>query len=233
MTATETSPPGTAVPVPTAGTRTDQNQGRGARGRGRRFPRGAGRGGRGTARTRNYAGHIKNSNPDFKGATEAMNLHVFLTFEECNNKSMYTTTLQYLGMYVDKNMTYSNDLIPVYRDLEAPEIPLLPGEIPKNADRKETALGKLLWNEEVKLYTKRVEKLKDNMSAIYAVVWGQCSEPMHAKLQSKDQFDIKDKERDCIWLLQAIKSIMLLTTRELCPRTTNSSDHGSTQKRST
>ena len=139
-----------------------------------------------------------------------MNSHVFLIFEECNNRSMYTTTLQYLGMYVDKNMTYSNDLIPVYRDLEAPEIPLLPGESPKNADRKETALGKLLWNEEVKLYTKRVEKLKDNMSAIYAVVWGQCSEPMHAKLQSKDQLDIKDKERDCIWLQQVIKSIMYM-----------------------
>ena len=67
-------------------------------------------------------------------------------------------------------MTYSNDLIPVYCDLQVPEIPLLPEEIPKNADGKETALRKLLWNEEVKLYTKRVEKLKDNMSAIYAVV---------------------------------------------------------------
>ena len=31
---------------------------------------------------------------------------------------------------------------------------------------------------------------------------------MHAKLQSKEQYNAKDKEWDCVWLLQAIKSIM-------------------------
>ena len=156
-----------------------------------------------------------NSNPNFKGETATMNLHMFLTFEECNDKkSMYTTTLHHLGMYVNIKMDFSNDLIPVYRELTIPAIPLPPEETPKNAEGVVvTALGKLLWNEEVKLYTKIKEKLKDILSAIYTVVWGQCSKPMHAKIQSKDDFDVKDKEQDCcvVWLLQAIKSIMYTT----------------------
>ena len=64
--------------------------------------------------------------------------------EECNDKNMYTTTLQHLGMYVNINMDFSNDLIPVYRELAMPEIPLPPEEIPKNTEGKVTALGKLI-----------------------------------------------------------------------------------------
>ena len=100
-TTTETPPPGTAVPGAVIGTRTDQNQGRGARGRGHRFPQGAGRGGRGTARAqRRFAGCIKNLNPDFKGATTAMNF--FSHLRRVQRQEHVHTTLQYLGMYVDK-----------------------------------------------------------------------------------------------------------------------------------
>ena len=50
------------------------------------------------------AGGIRNNNPNFKGATSNMNGHVFLTFDECNDKSMFQTTLLNLGMYIDKEM---------------------------------------------------------------------------------------------------------------------------------
>ena len=99
-----------------------------------------------------------------------MKSHVFLTFEECNDKSMFTNTLQHLGMYINIKMDFSDDLVPAYRDLEMPVIPLPPENIPTDDTGNVTDLRRLLWNEEVKRYTKRKGKLQDNLSAIYAIV---------------------------------------------------------------
>ena len=135
---------------------------------------------------RNYAGRIHNTNPNFKGETDAMKSHVFLTFEECNNdKSMFTNTLQHLGMYINIKMDFSDDLVLAYHDLKMPVIPLPPENIPTDDAGNVTDLWRLLWNEEVKRYTKRKGKLQDNLSAtIYAIVCVGTVQPRHA---SRDQ----------------------------------------------
>ena len=62
-----------------------------------------------------------------------------------NNKSMFQTTLQHLGMYIDTEMDHSSDLVSIYRDLEAPNIKSPPEDIPKREDGSMSDLAKALW----------------------------------------------------------------------------------------
>jgi hypothetical protein len=45
------------------------------------------------------------------------------------------------------------------------------------------------------------------LKTAYAVIWGQCSEAMKAKLTSLDDFETKSHESDCAWILKEIKGI--------------------------
>jgi len=42
---------------------------------------------------------------------------------------------------------------------------------------------------------------------IYAVIWGQCSKAMKAKLTSLDDLETKSHKSDCVWILKEIKGI--------------------------
>ena len=54
----------------------------------------------------------------------------------------------------------------------------------------------------MKTYMKRVNLLKSNTIAIYAIAWGQCSAMMQSTLELPDSFKARSKVCDCIWLLK-------------------------------
>ena len=56
-------------------------------------------------------------------------------------------------------------------------------------------------------YCTRTDYLDSNLKTAYAVIWGQCSEAMKAKLTSLDDFKTKSHESDCVWILKEIKGI--------------------------
>jgi hypothetical protein len=82
-------------------------------------------------------------------------------------------------------------------------------EKPKALETTVTKTDELIFGEEIKEYVKRTTILKNNMAAIHAVVWGQCSEAMKAKLKSLTEYEDKVDENDCMWLLKQIKAITL------------------------
>jgi hypothetical protein len=47
------------------------------------------------------------------------------------------------------------------------------------------------------------------MATIHAVIWGQCSEAMKAKIKSLMPFARKATENDCLWFVKQIKSVTL------------------------
>ena len=57
-------------------------------------------------------------------------------------------------------------------------------------------------------YCTHTDCLNSNLKTAYAVIWGQCSEAMKAKLTSLDDFETKNHEKDCVWILKEIKGIM-------------------------
>jgi len=62
----------------------------------------------------------------------------------------------------------------------------------------------------VSAYCTRTDYLDSNLKTAYAVIWGQCSEAMKARLTSLDNFETnetKSHESDCVWILKEIKGI--------------------------
>jgi hypothetical protein len=51
--------------------------------------------------------------------------------------------------------------------------------------------------------------LRGNLAAVQAVIWGQCSEAMKAKIKSLDGYDTSDGKDNCKWLLSNIKAVTM------------------------
>ena len=67
--------------------------------------------------------------------------------------------------------------------------------------------AKMIWETSMKMFMKRVDQQETNLRAIYAIVWGQCSPMMQAKLESHVDFETKSDGCDCVWLLLEIQAI--------------------------
>ena len=104
-----------------------------------------------------------------------------------------------LGQYINKYLKYPDDMEPVYTRMEEPEI-------------KEDNIGEIA-NEEVRVeaikqmakeFIEKRRVTKDNLRKLFAVIWGQCSDPMQTKLQAITDFKKKQKESACGWMLKSI-----------------------------
>jgi hypothetical protein len=158
----------------------------GGRGRRDNRPRGS-RGGR--ARTQ----ATSNNRGIFKGSTEGMNGNVFECYEEQSDRRQYAKTLEVLDGYVRKTLKYSEDLAPLFADTMA--VPMV--DMPDDLDEDAGLTMKMIFAEEVKTYVKRNHTLKSNLATVYAVIWGQCSDDMKAKIKTHDDYKDKTVNNDC------------------------------------
>jgi hypothetical protein len=63
-----------------------------------------------------------------------------------------------------------------------------------------------IWKEDLRALSKRKSVLRGNLSAIHAVIWGQCSEAMKAKLKSLDDYTANAEEDNCEWFIRTINA---------------------------
>jgi len=132
-----------------------------------------------------------------------MNGHVFQCFNERDDKKQFAKTVESLGEYIAKNLKFPGNLAPLTRDLTLPFIPR-----PQHLDDDERdPLTIAIWKKNVDSYCVRVDYLESNLKTVFAVIYGQCSELMKAKLKSLDNFEEKEHACDCVWILKAIKVI--------------------------
>jgi hypothetical protein len=133
-----------------------------------------------------------------------MNGHVFQCFNECEDKKQFSKTVETLGEYIAKKLKYPGDMVSLTKDFVKPEIPK-----PTELEVSETnRLVIAIWEMKVSAYCTRTDYLNSNLKTAYAVIWGQCSEAMKAKLTSLNDFKTKSHETDCVWILNEIKGIM-------------------------
>jgi hypothetical protein len=193
---TVSSTPSGTTPATSNGNR----NGGGGRGRGR-----GGNRGRGSGRTGNNTNSTKTTS-DFKGHTKEMNGHVFECFQEGTKPSQFTKSLEALGEYIAKNVKNPRDMMSITDKLKAPVVP-----VPASLTKAETddPLTFALWKEQITDYSKRKGVIQQNTKAVFAVIWGQCSESMKDKIKSLDEYETKVDDGDCVWLLTNIKGIMM------------------------
>jgi len=184
----ETENPANDNPDPRNGERNGPNKARAGRGHGK-----------GNNNVR------RNHGPVFKGETSEMNGNVFQCYGETTNKQQFIKTMEMLEYYIRTTMTFSQDIRPICITYEVPTI-----EEPKDLTdtEKASAVKKLLWETKVKTHFKRITEQEKNVAALYAVVWGQCSHAMKAKIQSLPDYDTKGALNcDVSWLLKEIKGV--------------------------
>jgi len=139
----------------------------------------------------------------FKGNTEEMNGHVFQCFNKCKDKKQFSKTVEALGEYIAKKLKYPGDMASLTKDFVRPEI-TKPTELEVSETNR---LVIAIWEKKVSAYCTRTDYLDSNLKTAYAVIWGQCSKAMKAKLTSLDNFEAKSHESDCVWILKEIKGI--------------------------
>ncbi|KAI2508903.1 Reverse transcriptase (RNA-dependent DNA polymerase) [Fragilaria crotonensis] len=135
-----------------------------------------------------------------------MNGNVFQCYEEQADRQQYAKTLEALDAYVKKKLsTYSADLAPLFATtMRTPTIDLPVDLAPGAGDTM-----KMIFAEEVKEYVKQTRVLTSNIATVFAVIWGQCSENMKARIKVSEHYTDKAIKNDCFWLLRQIKSITL------------------------
>ncbi|KAI2503212.1 hypothetical protein MHU86_11235 [Fragilaria crotonensis] len=192
----------TAGDTNVSGLTTETGRSGGRAGRGGQRNR-SGRSGRGQQSGR--GSHRPPRSTGFKGTTTEMNGNVFECYDEQTDRRQYAKTVEALEGYAKKNLKYAEDLATLFAtEMKLPtlEKPMRPGP-----DADETDLA--IWNEDIRDYAKRKRVLRGNLAALQAVIWGQCSEAMKAKVKSLDGYAASAKEDDCEWLLNNIKAITM------------------------
>jgi hypothetical protein len=112
-------------------------------------------------------------------------------------------TVEALKEYIAKKLKYPGNMASLTKDFVRPESPK-----PTELEVSETnRLVIAIWEKKVSAYCTCTDYLNSNLKTAYAVIWGQCSEAMKAKLTSLDDFETKSHENDCVWILKEIKGI--------------------------
>jgi hypothetical protein len=132
-----------------------------------------------------------------------MNGHVFECYEEQGDRTQFPRTLEALGEYAAKNLKYPEDLKSMFRETMTAPLLVEPADLPTGAGKRE----EVIWEASLKTFARRTEELRSNLTTIYAVIWGQCSEAMRTKIRSLSDFALENRLNNCIWLLGEIKGV--------------------------
>ena len=125
--------------------------------------------------------------PKYTGDTEELKGHVFdLGY---NQSDQCTTTTREISHHVGKTYKYGADVKRSIDSLtqlvlQVPTDPVYPD--PANP----SPVIKRLQERSVDAYVRRMEILEQNLRTLYSLIWGQCSMPLKARVESRNEFEI-------------------------------------------
>ena len=64
------------------------------------------------------------------------------------------------------------------------------------------------WEKRVDELIKRESKLEENLRSLYSLVWGQCTDPLRAKIRSLEEYAAMEEESDSLALIKSIRNAM-------------------------
>jgi predicted RNA-binding protein associated with RNAse of E/G family len=139
----------------------------------------------------------------FEGRCDELAGHVYDYAGVRQAADQYTKTTREICEYVGRTYKHGADTkialetlaMPAFREPEDP---------PANATRTRVRI----WEKEVDEYVKRGILLTENLKTAYLLIYGQCSEAMRAKLESRPNHQAVEASADAIALLENIRTVM-------------------------
>ena len=138
----------------------------------------------------------------FKGKYSEMNGQVFQCYDETNNRNQFEKTIEELDRYASTYMANAKDIKLMLKTLKE-TIFLEPADPSFTATR--TAIR--IWEKEADIFVERKASYDENKCAMFAIIMGQCSDAMKAKLKGHNAFKTWETTHDVIGLLTEIKAI--------------------------
>jgi hypothetical protein len=135
-----------------------------------------------------------------------MKNNVFQCHGENTDKQQFPKIIGVLEEHINKTFAYpQQDAASLRKSFEI--VPLVQPQNLMKTEYEEDMGKKMMWETSMQMYMKRMDLMKSNTRAIYAIIWGQCSPMMQSKLESLDHSDMKSTACDWVWLLQEIQGI--------------------------
>jgi hypothetical protein len=162
----------------------------------------AAKGGRNSPKPYHHGGRVAAQKSKFEGRCKELEGHVY---DICgaHQANQFMKTTEEIGLYVGQNYTHGGDIGTAVRTLERPNI-VSPEDPPADA----TMAVKKRWEEQLKQWGQRVDAMENNITKLYNLVWGQCSDALRAKIEAQSEFAaIRDHPMEGIELLKLIKTI--------------------------
>lgn len=214
-------PPPEPDPAPSAGPGGGAGRGRG-QGRG---GAGGGRGGRGRGGQHGGRGQRNSGSRQSQGLrpsggnSASMHGHVFQLPSESPDKKQFFLTLEMAKEVMAKEYKNAEDLMSLFADpmvdpvITNPARPVRPAVANMAADAAAVALeehadSRARYNSLMVATDRRRERLTSNKSALWALLWGQCSDGLRAKVRAAENFSTEESNFNVFWLIQNIKRVM-------------------------
>ena len=106
--------------------------------------------------------------------------------------------------YIGSTYTHSEDMKVALETLIMPTL-----TEPKGPADDATRTQMKMWEEHVKQHMKHEDALSQNLKSAYALIYGQSSNTLRVKVESRHDYDtLKANAGDVIGLLEAIKAVM-------------------------
>ena len=139
-----------------------------------------------------------------KGTMSELNGHVFELGSETTKTNQFNRTVEEVSNYMSRKYDYGGDIARMLRDRAEidlkPNKPVHPGD---GADKTDLRI----WEKQVDEYVKRINAYDNNKEALFAILWGQCSDSMQTRLKTIDDFNNISEKRNCLSLLNEIQGI--------------------------
>ena len=152
----------------------------------------------------------ENKSQDFSKFQKSIHHHVLTTFK--SSKDLSKAILEFKDPYSDlKSDRPSLTIIRTENNLEP--VPPTSGETAEekfireaeNADRNE--MTKMLFNNELKIFTERERDLTQNLTILWATVMGKCSPALQEEISGEPDYATKSANFYSIWLLQTLQKV--------------------------
>ena len=80
--------------------------------------------------------------------------------------------------------------------------------MPEDPADNVTQMEKKIWDKRVKQYMRREDTLARSLKSAYTLIYGQCSDTLWVKLESRPDYKMIKATADPVGLLENIKAIM-------------------------
>ena len=139
----------------------------------------------------------------FEGRCEELKGHVYDYANPRQAANQYTKTTREICEYVGRMYKYGAD---AKMALEGLQVPMFtqPEDPPEDATR--TAIR--MWEKRIDELVKKETVLEENLKTAFSLIYGQCSDELRAKLESREDHAQVEAMSDSLGLLRNIRTVM-------------------------